>query len=198
MHTKIRQAYEPRLVTEYVTQTWPDAIVLYDVPLGPVPQNLAQKVGEAQAARIARTARPRADAIIVLPSEIVLLEGKIMDVNQGLGMLDLYEHAIPLTPELQPHLMMQRIERTHRDDNTEVTDVWQEAKPIRKVLVAANPPEWASTICPRAGIEIVVFCPEWATEYMAWRNREGTKARLAARANRKNALIALGFQEGAG
>lgn len=197
MHTKIRQSYEPRLITEYVTQTWPDATVLYDVPLGPVPQNLALKVGEAQAARIARTARPRADAVIILPSEIVLLEGKIMDVNQGLGMLDLYEHAIPLTPELQQYLTMQRVERTHRDDNTEVTDVWQEVKPIRKVLVAANPPEWASTICTRAGIEIVEFCPAWATEYMAWRNREGTKGRRYARAKRKAVLERLGYQTGA-
>ncbi len=198
MHTKVRVSYEPRLVTEYVTMTWPNATVLYDVPLGPVPQNLAQKVGEAQAARIARTARPRADAIIVLPSEIVLLEGKIMDVNQGLGMLDLYEHAIPLTPELQQYLYAEQTRTFDDGKGHQEEQPVQYLRPIRKVLVAANPPEWASTICPRAGIEIVVFCPEWATEYMAWRNREGTKARLHARAKRKATLEALGFQEGAG
>jgi hypothetical protein len=197
MHTKVRVSYEPRLITEYVTMTWPDATVLYDVPLGPVPQNLAQKVGEAQAARIARTARPRADAIIVLPTEIVLLEGKIMDVNQGLGMLDLYEHAIPLTPELQQYLnydtpVMLGFETTRGDGKTKSIP-----KPIRKVLVAANPPEWASTICPRAGIEIVTYCPDWATEYMDWRNREGTKGRRHARAARRAVLEKLGWTEGA-
>jgi hypothetical protein len=197
MHTKIRQHYEPRLVTEYVTQTWPDATVLYDVPLGPLPQHLADKIGEAMAARIARTARPRADAIIVLPSEIVLLEGKIMDVNQGLGMLDLYEHAIPLTPELQQYLKTPIQILAHTDTGKPITNDGYNDKPIRKVLVAANPPEWASTICPRAGITIVTFCPEWAREYMAWRNAEGTNARRHGRAARRAKLIALGFEDGA-
>lgn len=198
MHTKVRQSYEPRLVTEYVNQRYPGATVLYDVPLGPVPQNLAQKVGEAQAARIARTARPRADAIIVLPDEIILIEAKIMDVNQGLGMLDLYEHAIPLTPELQEYLTFsdgtQRISDGSTLDHITLTNT----KPIRKILVAANPPEWAATICPRAGIEIVTFCPDWCKDYMDWRNREGTKGRRQARANRKRILEKLGFTEGAG
>jgi hypothetical protein len=198
MHTKIRQAYEPRLVTEYVSQTWPDATVLYDVPLGPVPQNLAQKVGEAQAARIARTARPRADAIIVLPSEIVLLEGKIMDVNQGLGMLYLYKLALPQTPELQQYLTSDTYIAAHIDMDTGNLTAKYATKPIRMMLVAANPPEWATTICDHTDIEVVQFCPSWATEYMAWRNREGTKARLHARAKRKATLEALGFQEGAG
>lgn len=198
MHTKVRQSYEPRLVTEYITQNWPGATVLYDVPLGPVPQNLAQKVGEAQAARIARTARPRADAIIVLPTEIILIEAKIMDVNQGLGMLDLYEHAIPLTPELQEYLTYDKDTKMGGygyDPNIETLSM---QKPIRKILVAANPPEWAATICPRAGIEIITFCPDWCRDYMDWRNREGTRGRRQARANRKQILEKLGFTEGAG
>jgi len=197
MHTKIRQSFEPRLVTEYVSQTWPDATVLYDVPLGPVPRNLAQKVGEAQAARIARTARPRADAIIVLPSEIILLEGKIMDVNQGLGMLYLYKLALPQTPELKQYIYLPSPTLTPKEQSTAFEADILQPKPIRMFLVAANPPEWASTICAHTDIEVVEFCPEWANEYMAWRNREGTKARRHARAARKEVLEKLGFQKGA-
>jgi len=197
MHTKMRVSYEPRLVTEYVTATWPDATVLYDVPLGPVPQNLAQKVGEAQAARIARTARPRADAIIVLPTEIVLLEGKIMDVNQGLGMLYLYKLALPQTPELQQYLTYTTERTTMLEIELEETKLQTHTRPIHMVLVAANPPEWASTICAHTDIEVVLYCPEWAQEYMDWRNREGTKARIHARAKRREVLEKLGWTGGA-
>lgn len=197
MHTKIRQHYEPRLVTEYVNQTWPDALVMYDVPLGPVPQNLALKVGEAQAARIARTARPKCDALVILPDEIVLIEGKIMDVNQGLGMLYLYKIAIPMTPELQEYLTYRAPGMGAQLMQTGPETWFKRTKPIRMILVAANPPEWASTICEHTEIEVVHFCPEWAGEYMAWRNREGTKGRIRARAKRKEVLTSLGYQEGA-
>jgi hypothetical protein len=197
MHTKIRVSYEPRLVTEYVTATWPDATVLYDVQVGPVPTELAEKYGEAQAARIARTARPRADAIIVLPEEIILLEGKIMDVNQGLGMLYLYKLALPQTPELQQYLTFVITSPVGNLTDPHGSDMRVIRKPIRMILVAANPPEWATTICEHTDIEVVEYCPAWAQEYMDWRNLEGTKGRRQRRAARKERLIALGYLDGA-
>jgi hypothetical protein len=170
---------------------------MYDTPVGPVPQNLAAKIGEATAARVARTARPRADAIVVMSTEIYLVEGKIMDINQGLGMIGLYERLIPMTPELKQYLMYTSTSASSTDTQLGSGTSTAATKPIHKVLVAANPPEWAATIAPLEEIELVTYCPEWCTTYMAWRNEEGTKNRMHKRAARKAKLIALGFEDGA-
>ncbi len=85
-----------------------------------------------------------ADAVVILPDRIVLIEAKILP-KPGVGeQLDLYERLIPETPELRQH--------AH--------------KPIEKVLVCAIEDRLVTQLLRERGIRVVVYKPAWIDEYL--------------------------------
>ncbi len=173
MNTKTRGTYEPRLVAEYIAENFPNAKVYYDQPLGAIPPEAPRAATGQYLAGVARTSRPRADAIVIDDDVLWVVEAKILDVSLGAGKLPMYERLVPSTPEL-----------------SEYRDL-----PRKMLLVSANPAQWSAQEALTHNIELVVFQPEWAIAYIQWRNTYFTADARRARAARKARLIALGYDE---
>jgi hypothetical protein len=173
MNTKTRGTYEPRLVSEYITDRFPNAIVYYDQPLGEIPPDAPRAPTGQYLAGIARTSRPRADAIVIDDGVLWVIEGKIIDVSLGAGKLPMYERLVSTTPEL-----------------AEYRDL-----PRKMLLISANPAQWSAQEALTHNINLVVYQPDWSKAYLQWRNTYFTADARRARAARKARLIALGYDE---
>jgi len=156
-----------------VNKTWPNSVQFYDQPLGPIPEDAPRAPTGQYLAGVARTSRPRADAIVIDNGTLYVVEGKIMNVALGAGVLPMYERLIPITPEL-----------------SEYRDL-----PRKMVLVAANPAQWSAQEALVHNIEFVVYQPDWVVEYMNYRNTYNTGSARRDRDARKQRLIALGFDK---
>ena len=60
--TKVRREIEPRWVSWYIKENYPDAEIRLRCPLGPIPDALKELYGPAKAARVYRPSRPEVDA----------------------------------------------------------------------------------------------------------------------------------------
>jgi len=170
--TKIRQEREARLISEWVAQNYPKAeLIRFRCPLGPVPQQLVQELGLAKAIGYARPYRPEVDALVVTEKEIILAEAKIFKVMDGLSKLPIYGSLVSQTPELQPYL----------------------GRAIRLKLVTAKPLPWMHQAAVEAGVEIVLFQPDWVKQYLQELEQYWTKDAVEARNRRKKILEALGY-----
>jgi hypothetical protein len=86
-----------------------------------------------------------ADAIIVTPTELIILEGKIIAAPGSIAQLQLYLDLVAKTPELVPFL-----DRTPRG----------------VLLVAVEDPA-TTALAGRWGIRVVVYRPPWIDDYLA-------------------------------
>lgn len=102
MARKTRQV-EVRMLNEYLLLIYPKFRAIIDVPLGTVSESLQAQVGYQKALGITRPYRPAADAIVILPRYLLLIEAKVWNVVNGLAKLPLYKSLVPVTPELAPY-----------------------------------------------------------------------------------------------
>jgi len=138
------QPREMRLVSEYIAKYYPNSVSLTRVRLGPThPQLLSEDLAEEEK-RMLTVWRRWADAIIVTRTRLILLEAAILPDPGDVSKLILYEYLARYTPELQQYL--------DRD--------------IEKVLLIAIEDPVLTTIARAAGIEVVLFCPDWVKGYI--------------------------------
>ena len=133
---------EVRLVAEYCKQHFLPHPYLQKVPLGKIDERIVAEVGLPRAIRYSRPFRPEIDAIGVLPGALVLVEGKIFKIIDGLAKLPIYASLVPHTPELREYLPRQLIPRLvvpWISDNLEI-------------------------MAREASVELVLFCPEWVAD----------------------------------
>jgi hypothetical protein len=102
MARKTRQV-ETRMVSEYLLQQYSKFPTIKAVPLGKVDESLMANLGYKRAIGMSRPYRPEADAIVVLPNYLLLVEAKVWNVVNGLAKLPLYKSLIPFTPELKDY-----------------------------------------------------------------------------------------------
>lgn len=103
MARKSRQV-ETRMISEYLKANYSSFSYIMDCPLGKVDEALMREVGYKQALGITRPFRPIADAVVILPRHLLLVEAKVWNVVNGLAKLPLYECLVPFTPELKEYL----------------------------------------------------------------------------------------------
>ncbi len=171
VHTKVRQEWEARYVSQYLVDKFPDRLTMHRVPLGEIPQVLQDALGPPTAKKWFRPSRPVADAIAITPDALILIEGKIFDPNRGIGQLYFYERLIGFTPELQRYKDL----------------------PVRLRLVTARLPPWASHAEAFPEIEIEEYQPEWIEEYYKHLQSYWTGENRQMRQIKKEKLIELGF-----
>lgn len=169
--THLRREIEPRWVAEYVSETYGQYPASFRVPLGGIPPELIDVYGERKATRVYRPSRPEADAIIYLPDRLILLEGKIFKVTNGLGALRMYRDLIPDTPELADYHSL----------------------PIRAELLCVQPLPWVLQAAEKADIHIVKYAPEWIREIWEERDKYWTKEHMRKREERKKVLRELHY-----
>lgn len=169
--TKLRREIEPKWVSLYIKEYYPDAEITLRCPLGPIPDELKNLYGPAKAARVYRPSRPEVDAVVITPDELVLIEAKIFKYREGLGALLVYKSLINSTPEFQPLL----------------------PRRISMHLLLPREIPWVMAAAPDLGIEIKTFSPEWVLRIWEERDKYWTPSAKMAREERKALLEKLGF-----
>lgn len=99
MARKSRQV-ETRMISEYLKEHYSGFSFILNVPLGSVSEELQRKEGYERALGLTRPFRPIADAVVILPRHLLLIEAKVWNVINGLAKLPLYKSLVPVTPEL--------------------------------------------------------------------------------------------------
>jgi len=170
--TKLRENWEDRYVSEYVLETYPRATHKFRCPLGNVPEMWVKEMGLGKALRTYRPYRPECDAAVITADALVLIEGKIFKVMDGLSKLPVYRSLIPETPEF-----------------------WEyKGLPIEAVLVTPKEPGWSRKIAEDSDIKVVIYAPEWLKDYYAKQEVYWTAEERVKRLKRKDVLKRSGFE----
>ncbi|MBA7691474.1 hypothetical protein ES703_100019 [subsurface metagenome] len=88
------------MISEYLKENYDGFTYTLNVPLGSVSEDLMREEGYKRALGLSRPFRPIADAVVVLPHYLLLVEAKVWNVVNGLAKLPLYKSLVPVTPEL--------------------------------------------------------------------------------------------------
>ncbi len=158
---------EARLVAEYVAATFPldrGWTIRQRVPLGPATEQATAAFGPVKGLRASRPYRPEVDAVAHRPTEVVMVEGKIFKVIDGLAKLPIYKDLWPSTPEAR-----------------EMKN-W----PVEMRLVAPRTAPWFEEAARAKNITVVVYRPDWVDEYELeyqkyWTKEYRESRRLAGR-----------------
>jgi len=135
---------ERRLVSEFTVKFYEGYEVRFQVSIGATPRRLMGRFMTEATERLVGKFRRWADALVLLPDRVVLIEGKIVPQPGVISQLDLYERLIPKTPELQEH--------SH--------------KPVEKLLVCAIEDPVVTQMAREQNIRVVVFRPKWIDDYL--------------------------------
>jgi len=138
------QAREMRMVSEFLAKEYADYPTKTRVRVGSVHTDL--KPGDLSEAelRMVGVFRRWADAVVFMPDRLVLIEAAIRPSPGDISQLELYEHLLPITPELEEH----------------------KGKPIEKLLVYAIEDPVIVSMARDRGIKVVYFKPAWIDEYL--------------------------------
>lgn len=143
--SKQRRQTEALLCSQFVAENYPTARTYIQQYLGPI-KPAAELSGLSVSEKLALgTGRRRADAVLILPEKIVLLECYI-HVNLGkLSQLMTYRELIPSTPELADFAKL----------------------PVQAFLVGAQRDPILDQMAAKFGIEVIIFRPKWVVDFLA-------------------------------
>ena len=138
------QAREMRLVVEYLAKNYGRYETRTRVRLGGYPKALDHPDLSEPERRALGVWRRWADAIVFMPTKLVLIEAKIRPGPEAIAQLKLYKHLLPKTPELAEH----------------------KGKPIELVLLFALEDKVVEQLARQEGIRVVYYKPPWVDEYL--------------------------------
>ena len=138
------QPREMRLVSEFLAKHYGQYPTRTRVRVGSIHPDL--KPGELSGAeqRMVGVFRRWADAVVFMPDRLVLIEAAIRPNPGDISQLELYEHLLPMTPELAEH----------------------KDKPIEKLLLYALEDPVIVGLAREKGIKVVYFHPPWIDDYL--------------------------------
>ncbi len=153
---------ETRMLSEYLLATYSQFPTAQNVPLGAVSETLMAQQGYQRALGLSRPYRPWADALVILPNYLLLVEAKVWNVVAGLAKLPLYKSLIPTTPELQrymPREILMELVVGWTNDNLEIM-----ARSAGVAVKVYHPP-WLQDVVDR-------MHNYWTADYRAERDRK--------------------------
>lgn len=136
---------ETRLLMEYLRDAYPDDEWLIQARLGRDPEIVGVKLEDDAERRWSRNVNRRADAVVITPTEIVVLEATMFRATDKVGRLQEYLLLAPATPELVPY----------------------QGRPLVGELVTGQDDPVARILCQRQGLRYVFREPEWMPEFWA-------------------------------
>lgn len=139
------QPREMKLVSEYLAQNYPKYECRTRVRLGSYPAALKPELLTGGDRRALGVWRRWADAIVIMPDRLILIEAAIRPNPGDISQLELYERLVPMTPEL-----------------AEYKDL-----PIDKVLLFALKDPAMELMARERNIRVVYYHPDWIDEYLA-------------------------------
>ena len=139
-----REPRETRMLSEWIGEHFPNSRVLLQVKVGIVePRGPLGPLTPAERRAIGVNRR-YADAIIIEPERLVLIEASVKAKAAKLGDLLVYSQAIPFTEELEEFRNL----------------------PIQAVLLSGIEDMFLRMTAEKMGFEFHVFQPVWLTEYL--------------------------------
>lgn len=147
------------MLSEYLLANYAKFSYIMDIPLGMIDEKIMATVGYQQAINMARPFRPRADAIVILPRYLVLVEAKVWNTVNGLAKLPLYKSLVPVTPELKQYM----------------------PREVIMELVVGAAPSNLSIMADAQDIRLKIFNPPWLLEVVDSMNKYWTPEYQAAR-----------------
>lgn len=157
-----RKERERRYIAEYMKEAFPEGDWQLNVELGAIPQEYVDRYGLGKAAAIFRPTRPRVDAVKWTPTVYYLIEAKLRDIKAGIGDLTYYKGMLPKTPDLP----------------------FYDGQPVISRLIVPWMIDWIQNAASAAGVEVVVFKPDWIDDYVRERQHYFTNEYRAARAQK--------------
>jgi hypothetical protein len=154
--------WEPRemkMVSEYLAKKYQKYQSATRVRLGMLHPELGVNLSEAEKKSLMGSFRRWADAIVITPTTLILIEASILPDPGKISQLQLYERLLKLTPEYSEYM--------NRD--------------IRKELVVAIEDPVLIQLAREQNIRVVVFTPDWISDYistLAGRERQAPKTVL--------------------
>lgn len=138
------QQRDRRYITEYCQLMFPQSPQYFNLRLGHAPEELARRNPGVNIDRAARVWLRTADAVVIQPGAILLLEGELRRPVESVGELLVYRALLYDTAELRQYGRL----------------------PIRMILVCPRDDPDLRTIISANGIELAVYQPAWAMEYL--------------------------------
>ena len=144
---------EMRMVAEYLRDNYPDDVVFMRLRLGTLePDGGGQDLTEEER-RMLGVFRRWADAVVVTPREVVLVEVSIRSDTGDPSKLVIYGRLARHTPELAEYL----------------------TRPLVLELVVAVEDPVVTQLAKELGIRTRVYRPPWLPEYLAQLHRRETR-----------------------
>ena len=139
------RSWEHAFLGEWVARSRPNARVLTHVGLGPIrPATTDPQLDAAELLGLSPWRR-WADALVIEPDRMELIEAKILQTVAQTSQLELYAHLLPDTPELAEF----------------------RGRRIDKIALVAIADPAATFMARSVGIQVVVWRPPWIDEWMA-------------------------------
>jgi hypothetical protein len=143
---KRRQLFaESRLVSEYLAETYPGAQWFVNLRIGATGTMDGVDLTDPGQVGLLRNRNRYADAVVVTPAELVVVEGTMWQADAKVGQLQAYMMVVRFTPALLPYL----------------------ERPVVGELVTGQDDPLAAAICRRAGIRYVHYEPPWIDDFYA-------------------------------
>jgi hypothetical protein len=139
------QPAETRLLAEYLAARYSHALVMERVRLGTISPRVQGVVLTDAEIRALGTARRWADAVIVEPDLLTVVEASIIPGPGKISQLQVYFQLVAHTPELQPYV----------------------GRPQRGLLLWAVDDPVSRRVAAAAGLLVDLYHPDWVDVYLA-------------------------------
>jgi hypothetical protein len=140
------------LLQEWVSAKYAGAQVFYELRLGPTSKSLVGVQVSPALEAMLRVANWYADAVVVTPAEVLVIEAKV-DPNPGaVGQVLFYRTLIYSTPALQAFTTM----------------------PVTPVVLFAEDDSGVTPFARGLGVRVEIYTPAWIAQYLdtrQFRNR---------------------------
>ena len=143
-----KRNWQPRemlMVSEYLVKYYAKWPYKMRVRLGSIPQELVREGMSWPELRAAGVWRRYADAVVIKPKQLIIIEAAIKPNAGDISQLQLYKELLPHTPELEPY----------------------GNRPIALELVYAMEDPIVLKMARKAKIRVVLYRPDWLDEYLA-------------------------------
>ena len=150
---------EKRLVMEYLAEKYSGYEWFVQYRVGSDPEMAGVEYEDEAERRMARNVNYWVDAVVVTPTELVIIEATMYRGAAKAGKLLEYMKLLPATPELRPYL----------------------GRRVVGEVVSAQDDPLGREVCADMGLRFVVYEPSWLPEFWALypeRRRRPSNARL--------------------
>jgi hypothetical protein len=146
------------LLHEWISMRYPEAMVFYQLRLGPTNRTLVNQVISPELERMLRLANWYADAVILTQSEGLMVEAKVEPRPEAIGQVLFYLRLYWSTPELAPYMGL----------------------PFAPVVLFGESDTTVTDFARSLGVRVETYTPPWIATYLERQQFRGRGSRRAS------------------